>query len=340
VYRYADYAKKSDNFKIYSVFEDPGKSRFKAWLDIICQSIKLARIFSTENIDLIHSHLLYPEVCFAFIAAKLLKKPLVVTIHGLVDFHTLPDAGSFYRKVLFKLLIFILKRAGKVVVVSEEIRQFCARHKIMNAEKVPYGIDTDYFHVRKQQKEKGVLYIGKIDPNKGVYVLLQAYMDVADKIDGDLILVGRGLDEDTRMKRDMGSMKNIEDILMSGRIRFEGEKSRSEIRDLMSNCKVVVLPSFSEGMPLVILEAMACGKLVIASKVGELGRIIKDGENGFLVEPGRVGDLSAALLRTLTDFEKHRKVEGEARLTAEGFTIDKAVNNYLRIYGRFVRNKG
>lgn len=340
IYRYDKYVKINDRFKIYSLFEDPSRVQLKAWLDIIVQGIKLAKIFHIEKVDIIHCHLLHPEVYFAFVAAKFLKKPLVVTIHGLIDFSMLPARNRYYRKFLFKLLIFLLKRTSKVIVVSEEIKQICLQHNIKNVEKICCGIDVDYFHSENDLKEEGILYIGKIDPNKGIYVLFQAYQRIADKIGDSLILVGRGLDERTRINRDMELNDNIEEIIKSNRIQFKGERSRAEIANLINESKVLVLPSFSEGLPLAVLEAMACGKVVIASRVGELKEIIKDGENGFLIEPGDVEHLSAILVKVLKDFERYKIIGLEAQKMAKNFSIEKALEAYFGIYKNLTGAEG
>jgi glycosyltransferase involved in cell wall biosynthesis len=339
IYRYEDVVKISNSFKIYSVFQDPSKFQPMAWLDIIIQGLKLAKIFKIENVDIVHCHLLHPEIYFSFIAAKVLRKPLVVTIHGLIDFSTLPGYSRYYRRFIFKLLVFILKMTDKVVAVSEEIKEVCLRHNIKNVEKICCGINLDYFHPKNALKEEGILYIGKVDPNKGIYVLIRAYKNILDKVSDDLFLVGRGLDENTRINKDMILTEEVKSIIESNRIHFAGRKNRVEILELINKSKVIVLPSFSEGLPLAILEAMACGKVVVASRVGELKQIIKDGKNGFLIEPGNAEQLSATLVKVLNNFGRYKAMGLEAQKTANNFKIEKAIKAYIIIYKNLIDDK-
>ena len=110
----------------------------------------------------------------------------------------------------------------------------------------------------------------------------------------------------------------------------EGKLPLTEVRKRMKNCYCLVLPSITEGLPRVMLEAMALSKPVVASRVGGIPDLIKDSENGFLFEVGNVQEL-AEKLRILLD-NKELAVEMGRRgreLVQSQFSNEKYINNYL-----------
>ena len=92
-----------------------------------------------------------------------------------------------------------------------------------------------------------------------------------------------------------------QDVGLNGRVSFLGWQNRAQVGDLLRRCDVFVLPSRSEPFGIVIIEAMACGKPVVASAVGGIPEIIHQGENGILVEPEDPAALGDAILRVLED---------------------------------------
>jgi glycosyltransferase involved in cell wall biosynthesis len=138
-----------------------------------------------------------------------------------------------------------------------------------------------------------VVFVGNLKPVKGLEFLLAAFATLREKTTGArLHLIGRGpLEADLR--------KTVIDAGLDDAVRLEGEQSPAEVARWMSAADLVCLPSVNEGVPNVLLEAMACGTPVVASDVGGIPEIVDPGACGYLVAPGDPRELADALERAL-----------------------------------------
>ena len=138
------------------------------------------------------------------------------------------------------------------------------------------------------------------------------------------------------MRKDLDLM--IDNLSIREHVIFEGFRPHSEISGYMDESDLFVLPSYSEGMPLVVLEAMASGIPVIASRVGGVPEVIRDGFNGFLVEPKDSEALAKRIEEVLSDRDLLRKVSINAAATIrQGFSVEKAAEKISRLYERTLR---
>lgn len=231
-----------------------------------------------------------------------LRKELIVEIHGDWE-ERLP--------VLRGLLTFFAKR---VLRSADKIRAV-ANYLVLKAKKYasdkPYFIfptftDLNEFLAEKDiQFHSEILLVGRKDRVKGVEYLKQAFALIKkDFPDFKLSLVGEGLPE--------------------------GELPLAGVKNRMKNCYCLVVPSITEGLPRVILEAMALSKPVIASRVGGIPDLVKDRETGFLFEVGNVQEL-AGKLRTLLGNREMAVEMGKLgrELIQNQFSNEKYIANYL-----------
>lgn len=251
-------------------------------------AVKATGFLHGEGVQVIHCHLLVPNIYYAFIAARILQVPLIVTIHGLVDIaqpgHILHTRYAAFER---RLLIRVLKQCDCVIAVSREIRDYCESLGICNLEIKSGGIDTRYFSPANGD-EHGILFVGNLTESKGFNLLLQAYERLRARIGEPLYLAGKNpADYDFSTDPD---------------IRYLGVLSRAELREAMQRSKLVVLPSKSEGLPLSVIEAMSCNKPVLVTPVGELAHLIIDGENGFLCTGQSVDSLAERIEEVLADY--------------------------------------
>ena len=155
-----------------------------------------------------------------------------------------------------------------------------------------------------------VLFVGVLERSKGVDVLLHAWRTVAREIPtAQLTLVGtgsRGEELRTQARRD-----HLEDS-----VRFLAPRPRAQLRDLLDESSFLVLPSRAEGLPRVVLEAMARARPVVASGVGGIVELVEDGTTGRLVAPESPSALADAIIELLTDPERARDMGDEARRRA------------------------
>ena len=175
-----------------------------------------------------------------------------------------------------------------------------------------------------------LLYFGRLSEEKGIDVLLEA-MRKAD-VSIKLKIVGEGPEEE--------KLKVKSEKLKAGnRVEFVGPKYGEELQNLINGAKAIVIPSvWPENMPLSLLESMAIGKMVIASRIGGIPEIIKDGENGFLFKPGDADDLADKINRINRLAEKEiGKTAVHARSSIENFNPQKHIGEITEIYKQYVQ---
>ncbi len=188
---------------------------------------------------------------------------------------------------------------------------------------IPSAVDPDALHPQRAIAKQGpvVLSAAALVRRKGIDVLLEAFARVGE---AELWIAGDGPQRgalETRAK----------ELGVAERVRFLG--ARDDVPDLLAACDVFVLPSRLEGLGVAALEAMAAAKPVVATRVGGLGEVVRDGECGLLVPPDDPAALAAALERLLGDPELRARLgaAGPARV-AEGHLPEQLTDAYERLY--------
>ena len=189
-------------------------------------------------------------------------------------------------------------------VVSDATRRQIARWRPdLPLEQFPTWTDASVFlgqaRLRPLAQCRNVLFVGLLAPVKGIETLLHAFAIVAgEQPQARLVLVGSRAGPTARAFERL-----IQELSLAGRVDLIGYVPQAEVARQMSVARVLVLPSLSEGLPRVLLEAQACGTPVIGSAVGGIPESLLDGETGFLVPPGDAPALAAAIGRMLSGQE-------------------------------------
>lgn len=193
----------------------------------------------------------------------------------------------------------ILKRAKTIIVLTEDMKnEIKAIYKDCNVVILPNGIDISKYNKRKKPNQnhiisnKRILWIGRFRPEKGVNFLIEAMSLIIKEIDASLILVGYGNEEKSLI--DLTHKHNLDRT-----VQFEGKVKNEDIIDYLITSDLFVLPSITEGFPMVILEAMACGLPIVASNINGISEIITDGENGLLARPKNPEDIARKVILLL-----------------------------------------
>lgn len=199
---------------------------------------------------------------------------------------------------------------------------------------IPNGVDVDLIRKAKPfdlEGEPSILFVGHLDYTKGIDILLEAFnvfLSRETKTNPKLHIVGSGaLDETCR--------KYVSQRSLNDKVCFWG--SVPQPFRLIKGCDIVVIPSRYENAPIVLLEAMAAGKPVIASRVGGIPEVLKQGVNGILTEPssGQIADAIESLCKNWKLAEEYGKNNQE---TAALFTWKRIAQSYAKLYQSVVRS--
>ena len=182
-----------------------------------------------------------------------------------------------------------------------------------------------------------ILYLGYIGQDKGSFDLVNAAQLVSSKgIPASFDLVGGELHpgELDLLRLEIGA-KNLSEV-----VKLHQPIVGAEKLSLFRDADIFVYPSFSEGMPIAVIEAMACGLPVVATNVGGLPDLIREGVNGILVQPGRTDELADALIKLANDFPLLKSMQEKSSLIAsEQYDIDQHVNKLVEIYSEGIKTK-
>lgn len=249
------------------------------------------------TVDVVLGSWAYPDGCAAVALARLLDVPAVVKLHGsdLNVVAKMPGPRAFLRRYL--------PRASRVVAVSRALgREAVALGVEPERVRLVYnGVDAALFHVRDRasaRRELGlpvdgkqILYVGHLKETKGVVDLAHAFRAAADRApDAHLVIVGDG-----------AARPELEAVAatLPGRVHLCGAQPLERVPAYMAACDFLCLPSWNEGTPNVLLEAVACGRRLVASNVGGIPDIITSPAIGEMVPPRDRTALADALLRNL-----------------------------------------
>jgi len=271
----------------------------------------LRELARKRRIDLLHAHCAYPDAVGVALAAALLDIPFAVTAHG-------SDINVYAERLSVRpQLQWALRRAAVVIAVSKEIqRRIEALVELPSARAsrpparivhIPCaGVDSRVFAVRDQQAARRslaldpagrvVIFAGQLVPIKAVQVLLQAWQILSAggslRAGDRLVIAGDG------PERGMLEARAAAGIDPQS-VRFLGEISQQDLALWLDAATAFCLPSRNEGTPNVVIEALASGRPVVASRVGGIPEIVTDGRNGFLVESGDAAQLADRLQMVL-----------------------------------------
>lgn len=240
------------------------------------------RLHSENRIDVIHAHSALPCGHAAALLSRHLSLPFVVTLHGLDVFNTcfLAGFGARWRRAVS---INVYRAARSVICVSGRVRSVLldGMRQGVHSTVVYNGTDANFFapaiEGARRLSEPNILIVGNVLAAKGHELVLRAIGKLATAFPQlTCRVIGDGPDRAPfeALAGELGIGK---------RVQFEGRKSRADVADAMRACSVFVLPSRYEGLGCVYLEAMACGKPVIACRGQGIEEVIEHGKNGWLI---------------------------------------------------------
>jgi len=313
-------------------FRMPGLNGW-VWLRFILQ---LCWIIYRRRVDLLHVNSYVPGN-YARLAAILMQVPIIIDHwHGFTRF-------SRKRRLVCRVLG---RFTDLSLAVSRGVRDYLVSQGGLNPAKirvVANGVDIAAIDAARPRNlvrrglglPEGAPVIGlvaRLDHwGKGHKELFEAMAPLMARRPVHALMVGGGrrIDEVRALAAGLG---------LAGAVHFLGP--RHDVPDLLNAMDIFVLPSYSEGLSLALLEAMAAGKPVIATAVGGTPEVVTDGDNGLLIPPRDAGSLAAALTRLLSDPALAQRLGANARAhVREHFSLDRLGREINEIYGELVEKK-
>lgn len=296
----------------------------------------LWRLMKREKFAIVHTHTSKAGILGRW-AAKMARVPIIIhTPHGHVFYgHFGPLASKFFL-ITEKVMDSV---TDHIVALSEGERNDYVELSISKPHKmhtIHSGVDIDQYtkaqvNIEEKKRSLGLkpngLIVGTVGwllPIKGPMYLLRAMGTVwQSHPETRLLFVGKG---------ELKEQLSTEALRMgaSDRVTFVGW--RDDVAEIMQILDVFVLPSLNEGMGRVLVEAMAAAKPIVASNVGGIPDLVRDGQNGLLVSPGDSDGLCVAMKKLLDDKKMRNEMGRRGRAMAQNFGVEKMVEKLDALY--------
>ena len=292
-------------------------------IDVVCALAPLRRLM--KDADLVHLHFPLPLGISIVLMRLLVKRPLVVTVHGNADVYELPRAMEPVTRA-------VLQRADAVVSVSRDLGDYLQQEmKVSNVTVIPNGVDVALFRPSPSSHPTLTLFsISRLVPRKNVHVLIAAVERlVSEGASLSLIVAGTG-PEEARI-RDLAERS-------SGAVRFVGFIDEERKRSLLGETDVFVQLSTREGLSIATLEALASGVPCLVSNLPGVREPIDAGETGWYVDdPEDVDSVVTALKRALADRSRLDDMKRRCRdVAVERYSLEAMCDGYWSVFTSLV----
>lgn len=280
-----------------------------------------------KKIDIVHLHVSEKGSFYrkAFIVGfcRQLKIKTILHHHG-AEFMEFYNSSSQKKKIYIERVL----TAVDVNIILSEYQKREMKKKFSNARfTVLYNTVAGDVENSYNIKAVNILFVGRLGKRKGVFDLLKVVEEADDMLDRKIVLDICGDGEVEKVR------KKIEEKRLGHRVVHLGWCSRKELEEHYSNAMLCILPSYHEGLPMSVLEAMSHGIPCIASKVAAIPEVIQEGYNGFLIEPGNIEEIRKAI-EQLVDSPKLRMELGEKGYDTiqKRFLLTNGMNSLKNIY--------
>jgi D-inositol-3-phosphate glycosyltransferase len=311
--------------------------------DFAC-GIQRYRALTGSSYDVIHSHY-WLSGRLGMLFKDRWGVPLVSTFHTLAQLknRVAESAAEREQAVRYEIERRTMAASDRIVALTAVDRQQMLRHygELSPIVVTPGGVDLDRFRPLAQAEararlglpmgQKVILFVGRIQRLKGLEVLLRAFAQLGD-LDAQLLIVG-GRPGTSPESREITRLQHLATRLrVAERTRFVGAVEHSELPTYYSAADVSAMPSSYESFGLVAVESLACGTPLVATRVGGLRSIVRDGETGLLV-PWRDAELFAERLRrVLIDDTLRARLAGQARASVLGYGWGRIADEHLALF--------
>lgn len=254
--------------------------------------------------------------------------PVIVHLHG-------AEFRQFYAEespgLVRRLIRYVFEKAARVIVLSEGWKAWvsCAfpQARVVSIYNPVVLPELTAFKARESST---LLFLGRVGARKGALDLIEAIARIREPFPSVRLCMGGDGDIEGARRRTVA-------LGLAGQVELPGWVRGAAKEALLDKAAVYVLPSYHEGLPMSVLEAMAAGLPIVSTPVGGIPEAVSDGVEGFLVEPGDIDRLSECLVRLLGDADLRRRMGGAAREKVENrFSTDVVVPQFEALYAEML----
>ncbi len=338
------------------------KSSLPSYVPEFVEGIKAFALEKGIQYDLIHSHYWMSGLAAMPLSEAWAGAPIVQMFHTLGEMKNRiaqsPEERESAERIAAEKQILACADRVIVATLAEQTQlRFLYKASDRKLQIIPPGVDTSHFYpipadeakqfLGLKPDDRMVLFVGRIEPLKGVDTLIRAMACVKMKeriglrTPVHLAIIGGEPDADpARMTAEMSRLQRLSDELCMGQtVVFLGKRGQDTLPYYYSAAEVLVMPSHYESFGMVALEAMACGTPVIASDVGGLGFLVQDGETGFTVPTGESDLMCEKLSLLLGDDALRARMGRRAAEVALSYRWDRIARQVVEVYDELTRRR-
>lgn len=296
----------------------------------------LVRIFKERDVDLVHVHTPFSLGLAGVSAARNLGLPVVGTFHTMLPEYThyiSRPMGFLLKWLAWRYVRWFYRRCNVVTVPSTPMRDSLAKRKVKNVYVIPNAIDVNIFRPEKRppNEDSLILFVGRLGREKRLEVLIDAApLILKEHPRAKFRIVGTGVHE-------AGYKKLVRRNGLVDSFIFERYLELPDLLRAYQGCDVFAMPSDTETLGLVVLEAMACGTPAVGANALGLRDLITHGADGYLFRPGNSDELAHHVLKLLADDRLRRKMGARAREKAEKFSSKRIGKQWIKFYSSLLQ---
>ena len=281
--------------------------------------------------DVIHVHFAVPAGALAWMLSRLSRIPYVLTVHlGDVPGGVSEKTGGWFRWV-YPFTRAIWRNASHIVAVSEFTRELALQKYDEEIQVIPNGVDVTALRPKQicLNDPPRIIFAGRFMPQKDPLQVVRTLNELRE-LPWQCVMIGDGpLMPDVKQA--------VEEFQLNDRFQFPGWLGGNEVMNWFDQSDILFMPSLSEGLPVVGVEALAKGLAIVASRVGGFVDIVESDKNGYLIPPGDASQYSIRLRELLTDEDRLLSFRNASLEKARRFDINQIVEQYEQIFQTVIK---
>ncbi|SHH14459.1 glycosyltransferase family 4 protein [Virgibacillus chiguensis] len=307
-------------------------------------------LFNSKNLDVVHCIKAGPEAAFAVLAGKIINKPIIVKIAQDEFSEVEKRKGNLVNKIVRKIRDNIILKADAYIAINSDIKSRLLSRGIDSniIYSIPNGVDNNkFFKITLNEKEElkaklqipnkstNIIYSGSISKRKGIFDLLAALESLESESQIHTMICGPMYENEECFYSLINKINNQQNNVS---ISYRGEVNN--IEDYLRASDILVLPSYSEGLPNVLLEGSMTGLAMIATNIKGSSDIINHEINGLLFQPGDIDALKYNI-KKLAENEEYCSMLGD-EIYSKGkkkYEVSIVANEYIKLYHKLKKER-